>query len=126
LFKLRGVEQTTIKLPGTMRLGASLDLGKIAQIGIDLVAPFDREIPGSVNGLAYGIGGELRLAGGKVQLMAGFTGGGGYGYQMPLGINFVLGGGAYEVGIASRDAVTFFTQNSPTVSAAFGFARVRF
>jgi hypothetical protein len=126
LFKLRGVEETTIKLPGTMRLGASLDLGKIAQIGIDLVAPFDREIPGSVNGLAYGIGGELRLAGGKVQLMAGFTGGGGYGYQMPLGINFVLGGGAYEVGIASRDAVTFFTQNSPTVSAAFGFARVRF
>ena len=126
LFKLRGVEETTIKLPGTMRLGASLELGKIAQVGLDLVAPFNRELPGSVNGLAWGLGGEVRLAGGKVQLMAGVTGGGGYDIQMPLGINFVLGGGAYEVGIASRDAVTFFTQNSPTVSAAFGFARVRF
>lgn len=126
LFKLRGVEETKISLPGTMRLGAKLDLGKIARVGVDLVAPFDRTIPGSVNGFAWGLGGELGLAQGKIYLMGGVTGGGGYDFQVPLGINFVLGGGAYEVGIASRDAVTFFVQNKPTVSAAFGFARVRF
>ena len=125
-FKLRGVEETTIKLPGTLRMGASLELGNIAHVGVDLVTPFDRELPGSVNGFAWGIGGDVKLAGGKVFLMTGVTGGGGYDIQMPVGINFVLGGGAYEAGIASRDAITFFTQNSPTISAAMGFARVRF
>lgn len=126
LFKLRGVEKTKISLPGTMRLGAKLDLGQIARVGVDVVAPFDRTLPGSVNGLAWGLGGEVALAQGQIYLMGGVTGGGGYDIQVPLGINFVLGGGAYEVGIASRDAVTFFAKNTPTVSAAFGFARVRF
>ncbi|MEX1001834.1 MAG: DUF5723 family protein [Crocinitomicaceae bacterium] len=125
-FKLRGVEEVTIKLPGTLRFGASLELGNIAHVGVDLVTPFDKELPGSVNGFAWGIGGDVKLGGGKVFLMTGLTGGGGYDMQIPVGVNFVLGGGAYEVGIASRDAITFFTQNSPTVSAAFGFARVRF
>ncbi len=93
-----------------------------------MVTPFDRAIPGSINGFAWGAGGDIIIPVGKNQIfiMAGVTGGGGYDIQVPLGINFVLGGGAYEVGIASRDAVTFFSQNSPTISAAFGFARVRF
>jgi hypothetical protein len=38
----------------------------------------------------------------------------------------VLKGGAYEFGIASRDAVTFFKDNAPSISAAMGFARIRF
>lgn len=126
LFKLNGIQRVEVKLPATMRIGASLELGEIAHVGIDLVAPFDRTLPGSVNGFAWGIGGDIKLADGKIFLMTGVTGGGGYDIQMPLGINFVLGGGAYEVGVASRDAVTFFTKNSPTISAAFGFARVRF
>lgn len=125
LFKLKGLSEVTIALPGTLRFGASLELGKIAHVGIDLVAPFN-EVPGSINGFAYGIGGDLKLADGKIILMTGVTGGGNYDMQIPVGINFCLGGGAYEVGIASRDAVTFFTQNAPTISTAFGFARVRF
>ncbi len=127
-FKLQGVQETKIKLPATMRFGASLELSKFAHVGLDLVAPFNRELPGSINGFAWGLGGDVIIPVGESQIfiMAGVTGGGGYDIQVPLGINFVLGGGTYEVGIASRDAVTFFTQNSPTVSAAFGFARVRF
>ena len=125
-FKLQGQQETKITLPGTIRFGASIDLSKYAQIGIDLVSPFDKELPGSVNGFAWGIGGDVILADSKIFISAGVTGGGGYDIQVPLGINFVLGGGAYEVGVASRDAVTFFSKNSPTISAAFGFARVRF
>lgn len=125
LFKLNGLSEIKVALPGTLRLGASLELGKVAHIGVEIVAPFNA-VPGSINGFAYGIGGDIKLADGKVILMAGVTGGGGYDMQLPLGINFCFGGGAYEVGVASRDAVTFFSQNSPTISAAFGFARVRF
>lgn len=125
LFKLRGLQEKKIALPGTLRFGASLELGKFAHVGAEIVAPFNN-VPGSINGFAYGLGGDIKLAKGKVILMAGFTGGGGYDMQLPVGINFCFGGGAYEVGFASRDAVTFFTKNSPTISAAFGFARVRF
>jgi Family of unknown function (DUF5723) len=129
LFKLKGVQETTVKLPTTIRFGGSLELGKFAHVGVDMVAPFDKTLPGSVNGFAWGLGGDVILPIGessKIFIMAGVTGGGGYDIQMPLGINFVLKGGAYEVGIASRDAVTFFVKNSPTISMAFGFARVRF
>ena len=86
-------------------------------------------LPGSVNGFAWGLGGDVIIPIGessKMFIMAGFTGGGGYDYQLPLGINFALKEGAYEVGIASRDAVTFFAKNKPTISMAFGFARLRF
>ncbi len=58
--------------------------------------------------------------------LGGVTGGGGYDLQMPVGINFAIRGGSYEFGVASRDAVTFFKDNAPTLSMAMGFARVRF
>lgn len=125
LFKLKGLQEKKVSLPGTLRIGASIELGKMVHVGAEIVSPFN-DVPGSINGFAYGLGGDLKLAQGKVIIMAGFTGGGGYDMQVPLGINFCFGGGAYECGIASRDAVTFFSQNKPTISAAFGFARVRF
>lgn len=125
LFTLKKEQEYKIALPGTLRFGASIELGKFAHLGAEIVAPFNN-VPGSINGFAYGIGGDIKLAGGKIILMAGLTGGGNYSTQVPLGINFCFGEGAYEVGIASRDAVTFFSKNSPTISAAFGFARFRF
>ena len=124
-FKLKGIEKITISLPATLRLGGSIELGKIAHLGIDLVAPFN-DVPGSFNGFSWGVGGDLKLFKGLIVLMTGTTGGGGHSVQIPLGINFALKGGAYEFGIASRDAVTFFRDNGPSVSAAMGFARVRF
>jgi len=125
LLKIKGKESFTVALPGALRLGGSLELGKIAHIGLDLVAPFN-DVPGSFNGFSWGLGGDLKLAKGMVTLMSGVTGGGGYATQIPVGINFAFGGGAYELGIASRDAVTFFKDNAPTLSMAMGFARMRF
>jgi len=125
LFTLREEQKYTIALPGMLRIGASIELGKFVHLGAEIMSPFN-DVPGSINGFAYGIGGDVKLAGGKVILMAGLTGGGNYATQVPLGINFCFGEGAYEIGVASRDAVTFFSKNSPTISAAMGFARFRF
>ncbi|MGV6861215.1 MAG: DUF5723 family protein [Putridiphycobacter sp.] len=125
LLKIKGRESYTVSLPGTFRMGASLDLGSFARIGLDMVAPFN-DVPGSFNGFAWGLGGDVKLAGGKVFLSTGMTGGGGYDTQLPVGINFVFGEGAYEFGVSSRDAITFFKDNKPTISAAMGFARFRF
>lgn len=125
LLKLRGKESFTVALPGTFRMGGSIELGKVAHLGVDLVAPFN-DVPGSFNGFAWGVGGDLKLAKGAITLMTGVTGGGGYDLQMPVGVNFAIKGGTYEFGVASRDAVTFFKDNSPTLSMAMGFARLRF
>jgi len=59
-------------------------------------------------------------------LNAGYYGGGIYRSNIPIGITFMLREGAYECGIASRDAISFFTKNGHSVSTAFGFARFRF
>jgi hypothetical protein len=61
-----------------------------------------------------------------LQFNVGYLGGGIYQHNIPIGVNFILGDGAYEVGISSRDALSFFLSNSNSISTAFGFARFRF
>lgn len=124
LIKIIGKSSHTVVLPGTFRLGGSVDLGRIAHIGVDMVAPFN-QVPGSFNEFAWGIGGDVKIFK-RIVLMAGYTGGAGYDNQMPIGINFVIKEGRFEAGISSRDAITFFKENKPTISSAFGFARIRF
>lgn len=125
LFELQGIDKYTVKNAANFRLGASLDLGKIAKLGFDFVAPFDRENPGSFVNPVISIGGEIRPVK-WLALSAGYFGGGIYRNNIPVGVNFSFGGGTYEVGVSSYDALSFFMDNSNSVSAAFGFARVRF
>lgn len=124
LVTLEGIERVTITNPASIRLGASLDLG-IALIGVDFVAPFNRENPGSINNPVFSIGGEIRPRK-WLQISTGYYGGGIYKHNVPVGINFVLGKGTYEFGIASRDALSFFLKNAHSVSTAFGVMRFRF
>jgi hypothetical protein len=49
-----------------------------------------------------------------------------YDLSIPVGIYFSAPLQVYEVGIASRDLVTFFTKNSPNLSVALGFFRFKF
>jgi hypothetical protein len=125
LLRLDGQEEVKINNAANIRLGCSIDFGKIASVGIDVVAPFNRENPGGINNPVYSIGGEVRPLK-WLQISAGYYGGGIYEHNIPLGINFVLGGGTYEFGISSRDALSFFLKDSHSVSTAFGVARFRF
>jgi len=125
LLELKGKKSHTVALPTMLRFGSSVELGKIAHIGIDLVTPFN-SVPGSINGFSWGVGGDVKLLKGVVVLMTGVTGGAGRSVQIPVGVNIVLKEGSYEFGIASKDAVTFFKDNAASLSVAMGFARVRF
>ena len=125
LLTLEGQEEIKINNAANIRLGCSIDFGKLATVGIDVVAPFNRENPGGINNAVYSIGGEVRPAK-WIQISAGYYGGGIYKHNIPLGVNFVLGKGTYEVGIASRDALSFFLKDANSVSTAFGVARFRF
>lgn len=124
IFKWDGEESRVVKLPTTMRLGASLVLGKKVEIGVDVVAPFNEE-PGNYEKAIIGFGGDFQPVP-WLRLSGGFVTGGNYKFQVPLGILFITQGGSFEAGIASRDAVSFFLNNGPTLSLSLGFARFRF
>lgn len=125
ILSLEGQEKYVIQNAATVRFGGHIDIGNVASIGVDFVAPFNRDLPGSVQNGVLSLGGEVRPIK-WLTLQAGYLGGGIYKHNIPIGINFVMGGGTYEMGIASRDALTFFLDKSNSVSTAFGFARVRF
>lgn len=124
ILSLESQEKYTVKNPATVRFGASVDLD-IAEVGIDVVAPFNSENPGSLVNPVVSVGGELKPLK-WLRISAGYLGGGIYKHNVPVGINFILGGGTYEFGISSRDALSFFLDGSNSVSTAFGFARFRF
>jgi len=125
LFKLVGQDKHTVINASNFRLGASLNLGKIAKIGVDFVAPFNRALPGSMANAVLSAGGEVKILK-WLALSAGYFGGGIYRNNIPLGVNFSIGEGKYEFGASSYDALSFFRNSSNSISGAFGFARVHF
>ncbi|MCH2224340.1 MAG: DUF5723 family protein [Crocinitomicaceae bacterium] len=124
ILSLVGEEKYKVKNAANYRLGASIELGNIARFGMDIVGPFDVDNPGSLVNPIISFGGDVRLFK-RIRLSAGYLGGGVYKHNVPLGINFELKGGAYEFGISSRDALSFFVDGSNSISTAFGFARIR-
>jgi hypothetical protein len=120
----QGEKSRTVALPTNMRLGAGLLLGEIAEVGVDAVVPLNDE-PGGYDKAVIGIGGDLRPLK-WLQLSAGVVTGGDYDTKLPVGITFDVAHGTWEFGVASRDAITFFTQDRPTISLCMGFLRFRF
>ncbi len=125
IVRLVGEEKYTLKNASTYRLGGSIELGDKVRFGIDVVGPFDHNNPGSLANPVFSFGGDIKPVK-WMRLSAGYLGGGIYKHNIPIGINFMFGGGTYEFGISSRDALTFFLDGSNSISSAFGFARVRF
>jgi len=125
ILSLVGTEKYVLKNASNFRLGASFQPFKFLHFGFDLVAPFNKEVPGSIQNAIYSFGGEVKVLK-RIALNAGYFGGGIYQNNIPVGINFILKEGAYEFGISSRDALRFFTKDAHSISTAFGFARFRF
>lgn len=125
LINLVGEEKYTLRNAATYRLGGSIELGQRIRLGMDIVGPFNQDNPGSLQNPVFSFGGDIKPVK-WLRLSMGYLGGGIYKHNMPVGINFILGGGTYEFGFSSRDALTFFLDDSNSISSAFGFARVRF
>ncbi|MES2589001.1 MAG: DUF5723 family protein [Bacteroidota bacterium] len=125
ILTLVGEEKFKLNNAATFRLGASFHPFKFLSFGFDMVAPFDKENPGSIQSTIISFGGDIKPFR-WMAISVGYLQGGIYKKNMPLGINFILKEGKYELGIASRDALTFFTSTSNTVSGAMGVARLRF
>lgn len=125
LLELEGQEKIVIANSATIRLGGSMELFERINFGVDMVAPFNKDNPGSLANPIVSVGGDFKLFK-WLTLSAGYFGGGVYKSNVPLGVNFILRGGAYEFGISSTDILRFVSENTNSVSTAFGFARIRF
>ncbi len=123
LFQWDGLTERKTALPTTVRFGSSLMIKEIAQIGFDIIIPAVQS-PAQFERAIIGIGGDIKPLP-WVRISAGFLTGGNYDFSIPLGVTFVVPSGTWEAGIASRDVVTFFTQNGPTLSFSTGFLRFR-
>ncbi|MBL7941993.1 MAG: hypothetical protein JNM00_04470 [Flavobacteriales bacterium] len=124
LIEWEGKKTYTTKLPMTARLGAGISTGEYLRVGADIALPLGDDV-GSLERMQIAVGADYGLLE-WLRLSAGFMQGGNYDFKIPAGITFVLANGSYEAGIASRDIVTYFTENQPTVSLSMGFLRFRF
>ncbi|MFY7706804.1 MAG: DUF5723 family protein [Flavobacteriales bacterium] len=124
LVEWQGQGSVTTKLPAMMRGGVSFIFNEKLRAGVDIVNSLNSEV-GSLEKANIAFGGEFSPVK-WMHLSAGYITGGNYLRKIPAGIRFTPGNGKYEVGFASRDLITFFTDNQPTVSIAMGFLRFRF
>lgn len=118
-----GERSRKVPLPANLRLGTGVLLGEVAEIGVDVVVPLNDQ-PGNFDKAIIGFGGDLRPTK-WLQFSLGVMTGGDFRTRLPAGITFNVAKGTFEVGIASRDMITFFASHDPTVSLCFGFLRFR-
>ncbi len=125
ILNLVGEEEIIVQNASNVRLGGSINFNNKLHVGVDIVAPFNRDNPGSLQNAVLSVGGDFRPLK-WLQLSAGYFGGGVYAHSIPVGVNFIMSGGKYEFGVSSRDMLSFFLDDANSLSAAFGFARFRF
>lgn len=126
LFRYTGKKDLVVKLPTVLRFGASHKLNDKLQFGIDFIAPFN-QTAGNFQKPVIAAGADLFPVR-WIKLSSGTFLGGNYGSRavVPFGLTFIVGeNGTWEVGAATRDIITYFRQDSPALSLAFGFLRFR-
>ncbi len=124
LIDWEGKEDYVTQLPAMARFGAGLRAGKYLRLGADLSMPLGNDVA-SLERMNIALGAEYGLMA-WLRLSAGLVHGGNYDFIVPAGITFVIGDGTYEAGFASRDLVTYFIEDHPTLSLSTGFLRFRF
>ena len=124
IFNWSGIQDKKLNLPTNIRLGASFMPNEKFEVGFDLVMPMNKAA-GNYQKALLAIGLDV-IPVPWFKVSTGFAVGGNYGFNLPFGILFSLGEGTWEMGVASRDIITFFSQKSPTLSASVGLLRFRF
>ena len=124
IFQWGGRTPKTVKLPTNIRAGASYMPHEKFEVGFDLVMPMNK-VAGNYQKVLFALGLEFTPIP-WFRVSTGFAAGGNYGFNLPLGIVFSLGENTWEIGVASRDIITFFAKSGPTLSASVGILRFRF
>jgi hypothetical protein len=116
------------ELPTMLRVGASYEFFKTAQIGVDVVFP-QNEAAGNLQENFYALGFDLRLTR-NIWISSGANTGGNQGdnINIPFGFRYISRRGLYELGFGTQDFSSFISQlgEGTNLSFAFGSLRVRF
>ena len=123
-----GLAKKTVNLPMHFRGGVSYRFMPEIEAGGDILVPINKKVPGTYERVVVGIGGRFDPAK-WVQLSIGVVSGGKFGTNLPFGVSFFPvrnENTTWQLGIATRDVISWFKQKNATVSAAFGFIRVSF
>lgn len=111
-----------VKLPSKLRGGIGYTINDQFEVGFDYLLPFDKEVAGAYKTGLAGFGIDYKPLS-WLKLSSGVTGGGGYGFGLPLGISF--SSASYEAGFATRDVPGLFADKNPYLSLAMGFLRFK-
>lgn len=123
----RGTNNIRQQLPGVLRMGASYEYFRTFHIGVDMVMPLT-EAATNIERPIFALGGDYRLN----RWLKISTGINADGYQtgkinFPAGIAYTASRRFFEMGVSTRDLVTFFAKppGGSNLSFSFGFARFK-
>jgi hypothetical protein len=125
LLNWQGEQRLKVALPAMLRAGASVSLLNYKmELGIDAIIPLN-DAAGNFNNAWVGVGGDYKVLK-FLRLSSGFNLGGNTAGKLniPLGIAFNLGN-TFEIGVASRDIISYFSPTSNSYSFAMGLVRWR-
>lgn len=124
-IKWQGLKSRRYSLPTKLRLGAALIKEKYTA-GLETVIPLNKA-SGNYEKPIFSVGAEYKGVN-WLRVGSGFMFGGNYGstFLVPLGITFVTSNGMWEMGVASRDIITYFKTKNPVLSLSTGLFRFRF
>jgi hypothetical protein len=123
-FQWQGAEDVKVKLPTAIRVGASYEVNQKLQVGTDLILPANDAV-GNFENAFVALGVDFRPTQ-WLRLSSGVSSSQVSGVNVPIGVYLSSPNEAFELGIASRDAITFFARNTPTLSVAMGLLRFKF
>jgi hypothetical protein len=125
MIKWKGLQNRKQDLPTKLRLGFAI-LNERWNAGFETVIPLNN-VAGNFAKPVYSIGGEYKIKD-WLRVGSGFLFGGNYGNTvlMPFGITFITSGGLWEMGVASRDIITYVKSSNPVLSLSTGLLRFRF
>jgi len=124
LLNWKGSQSQITRLNTTARLGFGFEELQKFRIGFDVIAPMN-DNQANIQQAAFNAGLEVSPWP-WIHLQVGLSDGGNYVRRMPAGITFTVHEGTYEMGVATRDLLTYFNDDNPTLSVALGFLRFRF
>ena len=122
-FKWEGLNATSSDLPLRIRLGTAWDINKYWNVGADLIYPMN-QASGSLGEPIFSVGADYRPLT-WFRFGFGLGGGGNMGVFLPFSFLFSLFDNTWELGISSRDAITYVFTDRPILSGVVGVARIR-
>ena len=124
ILEWQGTSKKSKSLPTKMRFGIAYTKEKW-QIGLETILPMNATA-GNFQKPLISFGGEVRLLE-WLKLGSGVVYGGNVDQVLvPFGLNFITSGGLWEMGIGSRDVISYIRKTNPMLSLCMGVMRFRF